>query len=68
MFLAKLDIHKGSGKSNEPLKEKAMITIFNTEDGESFLRSSLEDLEKRYEVQTSFNYHGDVYFLLTSHR
>jgi hypothetical protein len=65
MYLAKLEIMKGkSNKSEDVETEKAFITVFDNDRGDPFLKHSLENFEKRFDIITTFDHHGDVYLVV----
>ena len=65
MYLAKLEIRKGkSNKFKDVETEKAFITVFDNDCGNPFLKHNLEKFEKRFNIITSFDHHGNVYLVV----
>ena len=59
MFLAKLEINKNSTTD----QERATLVVFDRL-GDPFLKMGMEGFEKRFNILSPFNYHGDTYFFI----
>lgn len=65
MYLAKLEIIKGEIQAKDIPIEKTRLTVFSGDlVGKAFMTTGIEDFEKRFDILSSFNYHGDTYFFV----
>lgn len=65
MYLARLEITKGkSNKFEGNETSKAFITVFDNDGGDPLSKSDLKGFEKRFDIITSFDHHGNVYLVV----
>jgi len=63
MYLTKVEIVKRELNEEMIVTEKVRLTAFDKE-GMPFMKINLEDLENKYVIVSTFNWHDDTYLLV----